>query len=153
MAYRYKRENVEKMFAAYPGFLRPEEAGKCLRLGKNMVYQMLQDGMLPHVRVKGRYCIYKEALIDYVIENSYGDVNRRVHYNERIVEYCRKQPRTASKVAEYIGLSTGYCRSVLLNPLCSQGSLKRVVSSGNNNQKGLVMYQAAASRSRKGEVR
>ncbi len=150
MAYKHKREYIEKMFAGYPDCMIPEEAGKCLRIGKNKIYEMLKDGMLPYIDVRGRYCIPKEVLIDYVVENSYGDVNRRVDYNERVVQYCRRQPRTASKIAEHLGLTTGYCRTVLLNPLCYQGSLKKVVLSGENCQRGVVLYETVVPRKRKG---
>jgi len=47
------------------GFLRVEEAGEFLRLGKSKVYELMASGQLPSVKIHGARRIPKRALLRF----------------------------------------------------------------------------------------
>ena len=49
-----------------PEILTPEETAKILRIGKNAIYSLLRDNIIPHRKNGVRYLIPKKAIEDYL---------------------------------------------------------------------------------------
>ncbi len=52
--------------------LRPAEIGRFLRMGKNRVYELIRQGVIPAFVVGGRYYASREALRRWAEEASEG---------------------------------------------------------------------------------
>lgn len=55
-----------KSLADYPDVLRPMEVKEILRIGRNKVYQLLDNGKIPCVCEGHLYLIQKKALLQYL---------------------------------------------------------------------------------------
>lgn len=58
------------MFGEYPDILTAEEACEALRMGYNALYSLLSSGKLKGYRNGRTWRIPKEALKEYILENS-----------------------------------------------------------------------------------
>lgn len=54
------------MFDVYKDVLTVEEACKALGMGKNTVYNLLQQNIIKSIRIKRKYYIPKQFLIDFI---------------------------------------------------------------------------------------
>ena len=63
-----RREAVARLFKNAPDVLTLREVAKWTRYGKNTVYDMLKDGILPGYVFRGGYLVGKEDLIDFMVE-------------------------------------------------------------------------------------
>lgn len=54
------------MFEEYKDILTVNEACKALGMGKNTVYGLLKQNIIKSVRIKRRYYIPKQFLIDFI---------------------------------------------------------------------------------------
>lgn len=146
MKTKFTREKLEKRFGKYEDCLFPEDVSKMLRLGLNTVYRMLHNKILPSYMIANRYHIAKEDIIDYILESGYTESLSAAELQNQILDHCEKEDRTATEIAQYLGLSTQYCRTLLIKPLCQQRLLKCSVSSGNDRRKGVVLYKTSNKR-------
>ena len=73
-----RREAVARLLKNAPDVLTPREVAKWTRYGKNTVYAMLKDGILPGYVFRGSYLVGKEDLIDFMVEHT-DDVAHRYH--------------------------------------------------------------------------
>lgn len=60
------------MLKDYPDILTVKEVAEILRIGKNMVYQMLQTNTICSRRVGRKFLIPKKCVIDYINETRYS---------------------------------------------------------------------------------
>ena len=58
-----------KMLENYPDVLTPDDVIKILNIGRNKVYEMLNNGTLRSIRIGRKHRIPKKILIEY-LENS-----------------------------------------------------------------------------------
>ena len=65
-----RREAVARLLKNAPDVLTPREVAKWTRYGKNTVYAMLKDGILPGYVFRGSYLVGKEDLIDFMVEHT-----------------------------------------------------------------------------------
>lgn len=135
------RDKLEKRFKKYPDCVFAEEVSKMLRLGINTVYNMLKGNLISSYTVAGKYHVAKQDVIDFILASGYTEGISPTNQRKEIQRYCTKEPRTASEISRMLGLSTQYCRKVLLAPMCREKLLTSYVSSGNDPQKGVVLYK------------
>ena len=59
------------MLQEYPDILTPKEVMEILGVGKNLLYELLKDGVIPAKRIKGKiWRIAKKDLICYISETN-----------------------------------------------------------------------------------
>lgn len=143
------REKLEKGFKKYPDCVFPEDVSKMLRLGINTVYHKLKGNLISCI-VASKYHVTKQDVIDFVLASGYTECISPTDQRKEIQKYCDKEPRTASEISRTLGVSTPYCRKVLLAPMCRDKLLESYVSSGNDRHKGVVLYQYKKPRQPKG---
>lgn len=51
------------MLDNYPDVMTAEQMRKALGIGRDLAYEGLKSGQIPHVRIGGKYLIYKQSLI------------------------------------------------------------------------------------------
>ena len=73
------------MFEKYPDIVKVEQVADMLGICKAMVYSLLNDNMICHVRVGRRYIIPKTAVVAFVNNACYND-NRIVSGGLHLVE-------------------------------------------------------------------
>lgn len=54
------------MLNKYNDVISVEELCDILHIGKNSVYKLLQDNVIPNVKVRHRYIIPKQGVINYL---------------------------------------------------------------------------------------
>ena len=136
------KESLYEKLSEYKDCFVPSEVMKILRVSKNTCYKMLEDGYIKAYKVYGNYRIPKEAVIDYIVK--YGYVNSDIANENRrkAVKFCSRLPKTAKEIAMHIGITVGYCKSVLIQGLVNTNKLKIVFESKK------VKYVAVTSRKR-----
>ncbi len=143
-------EKLEKRFKKYPDCVFPEDVSKMLRLGINTVYHMLKGNLISSYIVTSKYHVAKQDVIDFILASGYIECISPTDQRKEIQQYCTKEPRTASEISRILGISSQYCRKVLLIPMCREKLLESYVSSGNDRQKGVLLYQYKKPRQPKG---
>ena len=140
------REILYEKLSAYEDCLVPSEVMKILRVSKNTCYKMLEDGYIKAYKVYENYRIPKEAVVEYIVKYGYvnsdiADENRR-----KVIKFCSRVPKTANEIAMHIGITVGYCKSVLIQGLINTNKLKIVFEDKK------VKYLAITSRRRGNRV-
>ena len=59
------------MFEEYPDLMNPDEARRALGIGRSMMYRLLDEGDIKHMRIGRSIKIPKRYLVDYILEKSY----------------------------------------------------------------------------------
>lgn len=54
-----------------PSVMTPKEAQKILKVSKNTILELLQNGILKSFKIKRRYKITREALIEFITKSIY----------------------------------------------------------------------------------
>lgn len=54
------------MFEGYKDILTVEEARKALGMGRNTIYNLLENNIIKSIKIKRKYYIPKEFLIDFI---------------------------------------------------------------------------------------
>lgn len=54
------------MFEGFNDILTVEEACKALGMGRNTIYNLLKENIIKSIRIKRKYYIPKEFLIDFI---------------------------------------------------------------------------------------
>jgi excisionase family DNA binding protein len=63
---------MENNTTAQPSNLRPKHVGPILGVETSTVWSYLRQGILPHVKLNGRYFIRREALMQWLAEQERG---------------------------------------------------------------------------------
>lgn len=66
------RKLDEKMLKDYPGLMSAEQVREVLNIGRTGMYQLLKDGEIQSLFIRGKYRIPKQYLLDYIHENTCG---------------------------------------------------------------------------------
>ena len=141
------RKKLEQQFKKYPDCVFPEDVSKMLCLGINTVYHMLKGNLISCYIVANKYHVAKQDVIDFVLASGYIECISPTDQRKEIQKYCAKEPRTASEISRTLGVSTPYCRKVLLAPMCQEKLLESYVSSGDDRHRGVVLYQCKKQKS------
>jgi excisionase family DNA binding protein len=51
------------MLDNYPDVMTADQMREALGIGRDLAYEGLKSGQIPHVRIGGKYLIYKQSLI------------------------------------------------------------------------------------------
>ena len=65
-ANQVRLEVEPSMFEEYPDLMTPDEAREALGIGRTMMYRLLNDGSIKHLRIGRRVKIPKRYLLDFV---------------------------------------------------------------------------------------
>ena len=58
-------ENTREIFAEYSDIVTVDEVMQMLRIGKNLVYNLLQSKQILSLKVGARYIIPKQSIIEF----------------------------------------------------------------------------------------
>jgi len=140
------KESLYEKLSEYEDCLVPSEVMKILRVSKNTCYKMLEDGYIKAYKVYGNYRISKEAVIEYIIKYGYVNSDIAEENRRKVIKFCLGVPKTANEIAMHIGITVGYCKSVLIQGLINTNKLKIVFEDKK------VKYLAIISRRRGNRV-
>ena len=145
---KLSRGKIERLFSKYQDIMSVDEAAEALRCRKKIIYDILTDGTLQSFKIGSTYKIPKEWLIDYIIE--YGYLNTENIMEERtrkVLWFCSQNPKSNSEIAAHIGVSAGFCRTVILQGLINNGKLKRMIDTKSRGN--ICLYKAVGNKSKK----
>ena len=58
------------MFDNYPDLMSSSQAAELLKIGKNKLYEILQNKTIPCLRIGKKYLIPKKLLIEYIMSTA-----------------------------------------------------------------------------------
>lgn len=144
------KEKLERIFRDYDDLLYTKDVAKALRTSMKTVYKMLQDGYLQSFKIGGKTHIPKEWVIEYILQYGYINTsNTSEEHRKKVLWHCSFTPKTVREIAVHLGLSEGFCRSVLLQGLCNDGKMKRVFDQ-NGKKAGLCCYLTVQKKGSRG---